>query len=125
MIDKTKLRMFSANKVKYYREKEGMTQDELAEKVSKQIGKEVKRQTISLYENGERGMNQDILFTLADIFNISINDFFPDTTNKENKDYKQILKDKGLMDENDNIDEKSLNKLLEIADMIKGYKKED
>lgn len=36
--------------------------------------------------------------------------------------YKQMLKDKGLMDENENIDEEKLNKLLKINDMIDNIK---
>ena len=36
------------------------------------------------------------------------------------------LKEKGLMDDEENIDEESLDKLLKIADMIEGInKKED
>jgi len=50
-----------------------MTQDELAEQLK------TTRQSISRYENGERKANQDILFDLADIFKISINNFFPPT----------------------------------------------
>ena len=43
----------------------------------------------------------------------------------KNKDYKQLLKEKGLMDENENINEESLNKLLKIADILEGTKNED
>ena len=40
--------------------------------------------------------------------------------------YKNVLKEKGLMDENENIDEESLNKLIKIADILDGAKnKED
>lgn len=110
---------YIGSKIKEFRTKKNISQEELAEFLK------TTPQAISRYELGQRKTNNDILFELADYFNISINDFFPDTTNKQNKDYKEILKAKGLMDENDNIDEESLNKLLEIADMIKGYKKED
>lgn len=71
------LRMFSANKLKSLRENNNMTQDDLAEKLCQRLGETITRQTVSLYENGKRGMNQDILFALSDIFNISINTFFP------------------------------------------------
>ena len=80
------LRNYAATKLKYLRETNNMTQDDLAEQISKRIDKEVKRQTVSLYENGERGMNQDILFALSDIFDVSINVFFPETTNKMKHD---------------------------------------
>lgn len=71
------LRIFSANKLKNLREKNNMTQDDLAEKLCQRLGETITRQTVSLYENGKRGMNQDILFALSDIFNVSINTFFP------------------------------------------------
>ena len=35
------------------------------------------KQTISRYEKGERKANQDMLFKLCDIFDVSIDDFFP------------------------------------------------
>lgn len=71
------LRMFAANKLKNLRENNSMTQDELAEKLCQKLGETITRQTVSLYENGKRGLNQDILFALSDIFNVSINTFFP------------------------------------------------
>lgn len=67
------LSKFIGNKIRYYRELRNMTQDELAEQLK------TTRQSISRYENGERKANQDILFDLADIFRISINNFFPPT----------------------------------------------
>lgn len=70
------LSKFVGNKIKYYRELRGMTQTEIAQKLS------TTRQTISRYENGERKANQDILFDLSDILGVSINDFFPETKEK-------------------------------------------
>jgi repressor LexA len=49
-----------------------MTQDELAEMLK------TTRQSISRYENGERKANQDLLFELASIFKVSLDDFFPE-----------------------------------------------
>ena len=126
MKNNINLRNYAANKLKYLREINNMTQDELAEKLSNRIDKEVKRQTISLYENGERGMNQDVLFALSDIFDISINVFFPSTTSKkQHEEYKKILREKGWMDDNDYINEENLDKLMKIADMIEGINKKE
>lgn len=66
------LSKYVGSKIKYYREIKNLTQDELAEILS------TTRQSISRYENGERKANQDILFELSDVFNVSINDFFPE-----------------------------------------------
>lgn len=124
MKNNINLRNYAANKLKYLREANNMTQDELAEKLSNRIDKEIKRQTVSLYENGERGMNQDVLFALSDIFDVSINVFFPNTTSKkQHEEYKRILREKGLMDDNDYINEENLDKLMKIADMIESLDK--
>ena len=100
---------YVGNKIREFREKRNITQEEIAEVLN------TKPQTISRYELGLRKTNQDVLFKLADYFNISINDFFPPIkSNKEkeaqNETYKQILKEKGLMDDNDykNIKKKLL-----------------
>lgn len=128
MNSELNLRTFASNKLKKLREENNMTQDELAEKIAMRINKKVKRQTISLYENGDRGMNQDILFALSDIFNVSINVFFPPINKEQKKEQEEhlrrILREKGLMDENDYINEKNLNKLLEIANMLEKYSNE-
>ena len=62
---------YVADKIKEYRERRNITQQELAEALN------VKQQTIARYESGERKADQNVLFALADYFNISINDFFP------------------------------------------------
>ena len=48
-----------------------MNQEELANQLN------TTKQSISRYEKGIRKANQDILFQLCDIFNVSIDDFFP------------------------------------------------
>jgi transcriptional regulator with XRE-family HTH domain len=111
---------YIGNKIRELRTKRNITQEELAEILK------TTPQTVSRYEIGERKTNQDILFSLANYFNVSINDFFPDTTNKSQEEkFKRLLREKGLMDENENIDEESLNKLLKIADMIDGINKKE
>ena len=65
------LNKFIGTKIKKFRESRNMTQDELAELL------DTTRQSISRYENGERKANQDLLFELASIFKVSLDDFFP------------------------------------------------
>jgi transcriptional regulator with XRE-family HTH domain len=67
------LGVYIGNIIKDLREKHNMTQDDLAIKLN------ITRQSISRYENGERKINQDTLFELAQLFNTSINTFFPPT----------------------------------------------
>lgn len=79
------LSIYIGNKIKYYREQMGMTQEDLAKKLK------TTRQSISRYENGDRKANQDILFELADIFGISINTFFPRVETKDINEVYNLL----------------------------------
>ena len=65
------LNIYIGQKIKEFRIKEKMTQSDLAKVL------DTTKQTISRYEKGDRKAGQDTLFTLCDIFNVSIDDFFP------------------------------------------------
>ena len=79
------LATFIGSKIREYRKQKGMTQTELADKLN------ISKQTVSKYEKGVIKANQDTLFLLSDIFSISVNDFFPPTT--ENPAPKSNSKD--------------------------------
>lgn len=70
------LNRYVGAQIKKFREARNMTQDDLAEKLL------TTRQTVSRYENGDRKTNQDILFELANIFHVQVDDFFPDRKDK-------------------------------------------
>lgn len=78
------LSKYIGDKIKYYREQKNMTQDELASLLN------TTRQSISRYEKGERKANQDILFDLSEIFNLTIDDFFPQRKTLEDNSSKNI-----------------------------------
>lgn len=63
--------LYIANKIKQLREQKNITQQELAETLN------TTQQSIARYESGERKTDNNVLFALADYFNISINEFFP------------------------------------------------
>ncbi|WP_264338449.1 S24 family peptidase [Streptococcus anginosus] len=63
--------MYIGQKIKEFRTKAKMTQSDLADALN------TTKQTISRYEKGDRKAGQDTLFALCDIFNVSIDDFFP------------------------------------------------
>lgn len=65
---------YCADKIKYYRKRKNITQQELAEVL------QTSQQQVARLETNQREIKQDVLFILADYFNISINDFFPPTT---------------------------------------------
>lgn len=62
-------------KIKELRQKRSMSQDKLADLL------ETTKQTVSRYERGDRQANQDILFKLSDVFNVSVDYFFPEKEN--------------------------------------------
>ena len=116
------------NNLKFLRLQKNITQEELG----KRLGKDYS--TIGKWENGTRSPIMEDVIKIAEYFNVSLTDLITNnyamgtsyTPNEENdQKYKQLLKDKGLMDENENINEESLNKLLKIADILEGAKKED
>lgn len=73
------LKKYVGNKIREIREKRGFTMDELADRLG------TTKQTVSRYELGDRQANQDILFKLSDIFNVSIDFFFPPKENTTNE----------------------------------------
>jgi len=62
---------YIGEKIRTYRLSKNINQEELAEYLGVSI------QSISRYELGDRKTDNDVLFKLADYFNVSINDFFP------------------------------------------------
>lgn len=70
------LSKYVGSKIKSLREKHGMDQQTLAEKLN------TTGVTISRYESGTRKANQDVLFKLAKLFNVNINYFFPSIENE-------------------------------------------
>lgn len=125
MRDEKDLRKYAGSIIKKLRERKNMSQDELAEQLN------ITRQAISRYENGDRGVNQDLLFQLASIFNVSINEFFPPLNNGYSKQeiskeeefelLKDTLKRKGFLDENEDLSEENYNRLIEFAKANKPF----
>lgn len=87
------LAAYVGSKIRNLRESRNMTPEKLAEKLG------VSRVAVNRYETGARKANQDVLFELANIFHVSINDFFPKTTSIGNAQdlvdiYEQLLPDR-------------------------------
>ncbi|MTD23323.1 helix-turn-helix domain-containing protein [Enterococcus faecium] len=72
-------------KIKELRKKHRITQEDLAKKLG--IGKSA----ISNYESGYRMPKQDLLFKLANIFDVSVDNFFPSNTSDSIFDKDNII----------------------------------
>lgn len=117
---------YTNKNVKYLREKKGISQTKLARDLN------IDTSTLAKWENNTRQITLEWAIKLANYFNMDVGNFISvnqitNTSSKINSDeeYKKILKEKGLMDEEENIDEESLDKLLKIADMIEGINKKE
>lgn len=108
MYDK-ELHKYAGNRIKELRESHNMTQDDLAYKLN------TTHQAISRYETGQRGVKQDLLFKLADVFNVSINTFFPNGEVNNDDEINRIAK---FQKENDlsELDEALFSKAKELTD---------
>lgn len=91
MTNDESLRKYAGNKIKQFREQKNITQDELAEELN------TTRQAISRYENGDRGVNQSLLFQMAKYFNKSIDDFFPPISFDNATYMKPIIEDDNMV----------------------------
>lgn len=112
--------------VKYLREKKGISQTKLAKDLN------IDTSTLAKWENNTRQITLEWAIKLANYFDMDVGDFISvnQITNtsyptQNDTEYKKILKEKGLMDDDENINEESLNKLLKIADMIDGINKKE
>lgn len=125
MKNESDLRKYAGRVIRKLRERKNMSQDELAEQLN------ITRQAISRYENGDRGVNQDLLFQLASIFDVKIDEFFPPLNNNYSKQkitkeeefnlLKDTLKKKGFLDENEDLSEENYNRLIDFAKANKPF----
>ncbi len=94
-------------------------------KMSKDL--DIDQSTLAKWENGTRQITLEWALKLSNYFNVDIGTFISeDLKHRLNKplpnfefDFKRILKEKGLMDDNGNIDKEKIDKLFKIADMMK------
>lgn len=68
---------YVAERIKYFRTKNNLSQED----VGAELG--TSKTNISRYETGERKFTHDILFKLSKLFNVSVNDFFPEMDDGE------------------------------------------
>ena len=100
---KMELSKFVGEKIREYRKKNNMTQKELGKKIG------VKNNTISAYERGAISPEQDMLFELSKVFNISISDLFPQKENATDELDRALRMAKNL----NTADVEFLNTLIE------------
>ncbi len=65
------LSAYIGKQIKTFREQKGWTTQDLADRLH------TSRVTVTRYETGARKANQDMLYKMSELFNVSVDDFFP------------------------------------------------
>ena len=84
------LQKFIGKKIREFRKKKSLSQIELGEKIG------VGDTTISAYERGLINLNLNTIFSLAEVLEVKVDDFFPDR--ESNKSYLEQAKGMGIND---------------------------
>lgn len=120
--------IYLGKNIKYLREKINLDQQSFAEIIN------VPRSTLACWENNLRTPKLEQIVKIAEYFGTNLDIIYTDYENNispiiniqnNDKDYKKILQDKGLMDENENINEEKIDDLLKIAEMMKNFNRKE
>lgn len=112
------IKKYVGSKIKEFRNKKKMNQTELG----KVIG--VNQNTVAGYEKGDWEVSYDNLFKLAELFDVSIDDFFPPTK----VDYKPIHEIKNVADTTSDLeydDMVLIKKITEKALTLEGDERKE
>lgn len=113
-------------KLKFLRERNGLTQEQLANKFN------LLKSSISMYENNVRLPNVEIIKDLANYFNVSI-DYLLDNEEKNKIDeelkekevLKKALQKSGFMKSNEDLTDEELDRLMKFVNANKEFLKGD
>ncbi len=119
---------FFATNFKFLREKNKMTQEEIAKKLEKDYS------TIGKWEKGQRYPIMLDVIRISQIFNVSLEDLIlkdlriidenndKEFTEDEKKEaMKQVLKEKGFLNENEEMSQEDFDRLIEFAKRNKDF----
>ncbi len=102
--------------VKYLREKKGISQTKLAKDLN------INTSTLAKWENNTRQITLEWAIKLANYFDMDVGNFISvnqitntSSKNVSKEEYKNILKEKGLINDDDNITEEDAKKLIDFA----------
>lgn len=109
---------FNTN-LKYLRITSGLKQEDLGKKLGKDYS------TIGKWENGTRSPVMEDVLKIAEIFNVELNKLLltdlrmqnPPTEKEDDfTTLQNVLKEKGILNENDKISEEDYNKIMDFVD---------
>lgn len=112
------MKIYFAKNLKFLRERKGLDQQALADKLN------IPRSTLSCWENGIRTPKIEQIQEIADYFGVDIDivskDYsditIPNKISDSKETLKKILKDKGILGENDNISQEDFERLIKFIE---------
>ena len=117
-----------ATNLKFLRIQKGLTQEDLAKKLDKDYS------TIGKWESGQRSPIMLDAIRVAELFDISLENLIskdlrlkstPEkqklTEEEKQEALRQVLKEKGILDENDEMSEEDFDRLLDFAKANKDF----
>ena len=120
--------IFFNQNLKYLRSQRKLSQQQLADALG------IDRSSISRWENGEMGATVEKAIEIAKILNVSLPDFLGKDlknedinntrqfTEEEKKEaLKQVLKDKGFLNDNEEMSPEDFNRLIDFAKRNKDF----
>lgn len=116
---------FTNVNVKYLRENKGISQTKLAKDLK------IDTSTIAKWENNSRQITLDWAIKLANYFDIdvgsfiSINQVYNSKNKNTDENLKKVLEEKGLLDEEGNLDQEKIDKINKIYEVIENKKEQD
>ncbi|MDN4609165.1 helix-turn-helix domain-containing protein [Sporosarcina highlanderae] len=115
MLTKKELQKYVGKKIREYRVKNKLTQEQVGEKIG------VKNNMVSAYERGASSPHSDTFFALAALFGVRVDDFFPPVEYNE----PHLHLEKTLERESMNVEEmRFLQKLIEKTLSLEGEERE-
>lgn len=98
----------------YLRKRDNLSQKELAEKIG------VKRNTISMYETGQRQPDFETAEAIADIFNVNMDTLFGRSETPTAPTVRVSPERQELLDMVDSLTDEEVTRLLQIARLVTG-----
>lgn len=112
-------------KLKMLREKKGLTQEQFAKKFN------ILKSSVSMYENNVRLPNVELIKEFSNYFNVSIDYLLNNKTTSEYENeleeqevLKKLLKRNGFMEDNEDLTDEELDKLMKFVSANKEFLKD-
>ena len=113
-MEEVMINKYIGNKVREYRKKSGMNQRDLAEKMG------ITHSMVSVYELGKSNFSLTTLFLLSDIFDVPVDNLFPERKKKEAGEANELS---FVMEEAETMNDEEKEKYIKNLKLATEYHK--